>query len=155
MAQQPQLTPAIENTLARYIEIQREQKGLEEEKTKLQQILITHVGPMNASLWTPVIGGEQLRVSYRTTVEVRYDERLLRNRLGERYIHVLALDLKKLKQNLSCAESHLEPIISIVGSPSRAKVRSAIVEGIVSKEEFEGAFEKTTKHQISVGRARP
>ena len=154
MAAQPELTTEIEDTLKRYLAIQAEERRLREEKRSLQEALMAHLAGLEGDYWNPVLAGERLVVHYTRSVEIEYDEELLRKRLGDRYGRILKPDLKKLKAHLAEVESCLEPVLDAVGSPHPDRVRSAILSGLVSKEEFRGAFAKTEKRRLAVGRDR-
>jgi hypothetical protein len=78
----------------------------------------------------------------------------LRQRLGDRYRRILAPDMKKIRQNLSRVAELLDPLLETVGSPVPERVKLAIDNGTVRKEEFAGAFKKTTRRIVSVGRVR-
>ena len=154
MAAQPTLTPEVEKTLARYLEIQAEERRLRDEKRELQEALMAHLADLEGDYWNPVLAGETLVVHYTRSVEVDYDEELLRKRLGDRYRRILKPDLKKLKAHLDEVESCLEPVLDTIGSPHPDKVRSAVLGGVVSKEEFRGAFAKSEKRRLAVRRDR-
>lgn len=96
-----------------------------------------------------------LRITRRTTV--RYDEELLRERLGPRYASILEPDMRRVRKHLPEIEHLLEPVLDRVGAPSREKVEEAIVAGTLSAGDFAGAFEKTTADVLYVRRqaARP
>jgi hypothetical protein len=49
----------------------------------------------------------------------------------------------------------LAPMMSKVGTPSPEKVRAALEQGLVRKDEFAGAFKRVTRRIVAVGRARP
>ena len=152
MPSTPELTPQIEQVLIRYLHIQQEEKRIEEEKRQLRQELTSLLGAGDPYLWNPVVLGMRLSVHHRVTTSITYNEQLLLQRLGERYVKILSPDQFKLRRNLGAVEQYLEPALTLIGSPNRDKVRTAIETGIVKKEEFEGAFEKTLKHQIVVAR---
>ena len=154
MSAQPASTPEMESVLARYLEIQAEERRLREEKGRLQEALMAHLAGLEGKFWCPVVAGQPLIVSYARSVEIAYDEELLRERLGERYRRILRPDPRKLKARLDDVESCLEPVLDLIGSPHPDRVRSAVRSGVVSQEEFRGAFTKTEKHRIAVRRDR-
>ena len=102
--------------------------------------------------WYPKIDGQALKVRYRETTAIEYNESLLHNRLGDRYATILALDLRKIRLHLDKLESLFTPVLSLIGSPSPEKVRIAIENGIVNKQSFTGAFKKTVKRFVAVGK---
>jgi hypothetical protein len=76
----------------------------------------------------------------------------LHDRLGDRYPAILAPDLRKIRLHLDKLESLFTPILGLIGSPVPEKVRVAIENGTVNKESFAGAFKKTVKRFVAVGR---
>lgn len=154
MSGEPPLTPEIERVLRRYLEVQAEQRRLKEEKRVLREALIEHLREMPGRYWFPVVGGQKLMVSRQRSVEIDYDEGLLQQRLGERYLRILKPDPKKLRQRLDDLEPYLEPVLAEIGSPHPERVRAAVESGAVTKEEFRAAFRKTLRHRLAVRRAR-
>lgn len=154
MASQPPLTPEIERTLARYLAIQAEEWRLKDEKAQLRDALLAHLAGMQDRFWFPVVGGQKLMITPRRRTAIEYDEALLRRRLGDRYPRILKPDPKKLRKHLDEIEPHLAPVLSLVGSPHPDRVRAAVLSGVVTKEEFQGAFRKELKASITVRRAR-
>jgi hypothetical protein len=108
---------------------------------------------LDTKYWYPKIDGQPLKVRYHETTTIEYNESVLHDRLGDRYLSVLAPDLKKIRANLDKLESLFTPVLSLVGSPSPDKVRVAIETGIVNKESFAGAFKKTVKRFVHVGKS--
>ncbi len=146
--------PEIEPILKRYLQIQQEEQQLKEEKGRLQEILANHLTQRQLSVWNPNLNGQLLKVRYQTHITVKYDEELLQSRLQDRYITLLAPDIRKIKLNLANLSDTLSPVLALVGSPNPDKVRSAIETGLVPKEAFTGAFTKTIRHIVSVAKAR-
>lgn len=153
---QPQLTPEIETVLQRYLQIQAEEQRLREEKTALQERLKRFLDPCTANFtqWFTQVGAERLKVSYRKSLEVEYDEATLRQRLGPRYVEILAPDPQKLKQELPTLTGFLAPVLDRIGSPDPAKVRAAIESGRLTKDDFRGAFRKVPRESLAVARQR-
>jgi len=154
MAHAPQLTPEIERTLARYLQIQQEERQLQTEKARLREQLASHLGGATGGrlAWHPTVEGEPVTVYYRTDMQVAYDEALLEERLGERYPSILAPDVRKLRCHLDRVEPLVQPILTLVGTPERERVRQAIEQGVVRKEDFRDAYEKRERVYISVRR---
>jgi len=149
----PELPVGIEKALRRYLEIQAEEQKLKEEKNELREKIGEHMAGLRMKYWYPKIDGQALKVRYHETTAIEYNDSLLHNRLGDRYLSILAPDLRKIRANLDKLGSLFTPVLSIVGSPSPDKVRSAIENGIVNKESFAGAFKKTVKRFVAVGKA--
>ena len=149
------LTPELATTLRRYQEIQREELRLRDEKATLQDKLAAHMARVGQAYWFPDVDGVTLKVRYQEETLVEYDEPVLRQRLGDRFVPLLAPDPKKIRQALDKVAALLAPMIEQIGSLSPDKVRAAIAAGVVKKEEFQGAFKKTSKRRVAVSRARP
>jgi hypothetical protein len=148
------LPTEIQSALKRYLEIQHEEQRLRQEKTDLQEEIGGYMAGLNKKYWYPVIDGQTLKVRYRETSVIEYNEAVLRDRLSERYPAILAPDLRKIRLHLSEIESLFTPVLSLVGSPEPERVRAAIEKGIVNKGEFAGAFKKTLKRYVTVGKSR-
>lgn len=156
MSDRPELTADIEKTLRRYLDIQKEEARLREEKTALQDTLARHVG-LSASprYWLTSVDGQELKIRCQETTAVEYDEPVLRERLGDRFGTILSPDLRKLRQHLAELSSVLTPHLDRIGSPDPDRVKAAIQQGLVKKEEFVGAFKKTSRRMVAVSRVRP
>jgi hypothetical protein len=149
------LTPDIKATLKRYLEIQREDHELQEEKAQLQKLITEYLSKSPEGFWFPVVDGTELKVRYARDTEIEYDENLLRSRLGEKYKCLLKPDLRKIRQHLPELEEILSPVLDMVGTPDRDKVKAAIDSGDVSRETFSGAFRKETKTRLAVMKFQP
>jgi hypothetical protein len=153
MNRKPELPSEIEMDLRRYLEIQALEQRLKDEKAAVRERIGRHMVGLGLKYWYPMVDDQSLKVRYRETTVVEYDESLLHDRLGERYATILAPDLRKIRLHLDKLESLFAPVLSLIGSPSPEKVRTAIQNGLVSKELFSGAFKKTVKHFVAVGKA--
>jgi uncharacterized membrane protein YgcG len=49
----------------------------------------------------------------------------------------------------------LAPLLERIGTPSAEKVRAAVEQGAVRKEEFAGAFTKSVRRIVAVMKAQP
>jgi hypothetical protein len=145
-----ELTKEMTTTLAEYVELQRQEIELKERKHALQERLKQHLRGDENVVWHPEVGGVRMKVSYRSVSQVEYDEGTLRARLGDRYHALLEPDLHKLRAEIPSLAGELQPLLDRIGSPSPAKVKSAIESGTVSAAEFKGAFTKTVKEYITV-----
>jgi hypothetical protein len=154
MDTKPELPVEIEKALRRYLEIQAEEQQLKQEKHDLREKIGEHMADLQMKYWYPKIDGQALKVRYNETTAIEYNETLLHDRLGDRYLSILAPDQRKIRANLDKLESLFTPVLSLVGSPSPEKVRLAIEKGIVNKESFTGAFKKTVKRFVAVGKTR-
>ncbi|RPJ87274.1 MAG: hypothetical protein EHM18_01985 [Acidobacteria bacterium] len=147
---QPILTHEIEAVLRRYIEIQAEERRLEEEKRGLQVRLFQHLKDSPGREWHVTVDDRRIKVTHAETTRITYDEKLLAERLGDRYLDILTVDPKKLREREQMVQSYLRPILVQIGTPDREKIRRAIETGICSTDDFRGAFVKTGKPLIAV-----
>jgi len=154
MNRKPELPSEIEMDLRRYLEIQALEQRLKDEKAAVRERIGRHMVGLGLKYWYPMVDDQSLKVRYRETTVVEYDESLLHDRLGERYATILAPDLRKIRLHLEKLESLFAPVLSLIGTPSPEKVRTAIQNGLVSKELFSGAFKKTLKRFVAVGKVR-
>ena len=152
MNRKPELPVEIEKALRRYMEIQAEEQRLKEERTELRDRIGEHMVGLEMKYWYPKIDGQVLKVRCRETTAIEYNETLLHDRLGDRYLAILAPDLRKIRLHLDKLESLFTPVLSLIGSPSPEKVRVSIENGIVNKEFFTGAFKKTVKRFVAVSK---
>ena len=152
MDRKSELPVEIEKALRRYLEIQAEEQKLKEEKSDLRERISEHMADLQMKYWYPKIDDQALKVRYHTITAIEYNETLLHDRLGDRYLAILAPDLRKIRLHLDKLESLFTPVLSLIGSPSPEKVRVAIENGIVNKEFFTGAFKKTVKRFVAVSK---
>ena len=136
--------------IRRYMEIQREMARLEQEKEDLRNLIVKELEGQVPGSWRPTLDSKPLIVmhGYRTTV--KYDEALLKERLGRRYYEILELDGTKIRKNRELVRPYLEAVMDQIGTPQATRVESAIRAGIVTAEEFRGAFKKTTTPFVSI-----
>lgn len=151
---QPELTPEMESVLERYLDIQTQERVLREEKAELQEKLKAHLAGAPGTYWQVTVAGQNLRIRHVDTTEIRYDEKKLRTRLGDRYTAILAPDWRKVRKQIKDLTPYLEPVLDRIGTPDRDKVRAAVDAGTVSADDFVGAFEKETVTRIAVIRER-
>ncbi|RPI25530.1 MAG: hypothetical protein EHM61_14145 [Acidobacteria bacterium] len=147
---QPVLTAEIAAVLARYVEIQAEERKIEQEKHSLQRRLASHLKGFRGRYWFTEVGNRRLRITYNESLKVEYEEEALRQRLGDRYNEILSIDWTKLKGRADLIETLLHPHLSEIGSPDREKIRSAIAEGRFTVEDFRGTFTKSGKPFVAV-----
>lgn len=149
------VTPEIEAVLARYLEIQRQDQELQSEKARLADALGQYLAQQPDGVWYPEVGGVPLKVRHVRETLVEYDEGELRRRLTDRYVRLLVPDLRKMRQHLAEIEPYLAPILELVGTPDRERVRAAVESGVVRAEEFAGAFRKRVRTRVAVMRVQP
>ena len=136
--------------IRRYMQIQREIAQLEREKEQLRDSIVKELEGKTPTKWHTTVDGKPLLVTHQFKTVVRYDEPLLRERLGEKYAEILEIDGAKLRKNRELVRPLLMPVLDTVGSPASARVENAIRTGALAVEDFRGAFQKTMTPYISV-----
>lgn len=144
--------PEIESLLQEYLALQDEEKRIKETKARLKDEIAGYMAEHKQSVWVPHVNDQPVRVTCRRTVRVAYDEPLLRERLGERYVRLLRPDPRKLRKELDTIEPLLAGVMDRVGSPDPDRVRRAIESGEATIEEFRDAFRKTEAVYVTVSR---
>ena len=151
----PELTPELTDILRRYTQNQEAEQRLHEEKKQLQDELKRALQHMRGRFWYPTVDGVDLKVSHSRTEQVVYDDDVLHQRLGDRFALVARPDLKRIRQHMGQVEPCLAPILNVVGSVDRDRVKQAVESGAIRAEEFRGAFRKQTVVRLAVMRRRP
>ena len=136
--------------IRRYMQIQREIAQLEREKEQIRDVLAQELEGKAPTKWHTTVDGKPLVVTHQLKTVVRYDEPLLRERLGEKYAEILEIDGVKLRKNRELVRPLLMPVLDRVGSPAAARVENAIRTGTLTVDAFRGAFQKTVTPYISV-----
>ena len=149
------LSPEMVSLLNHYLDVQKREQQLREEKSALQNKLAAFMSQHQLGLWFPEMEGQRLKVRYRETVRIEYDEPRLRERLGDRFKLILEPDIKKIRECLPDLMPLLNTVIEKVGAPSPNKVREAIEKGLIQKDEFSGTFKKNVTHLVAVMKAGP
>ncbi len=144
------LTPDIESLLKQYLQRCAELERLEEERRILEHKVADQLGDRSRGAWEMDTNGNTVRVEAEKRTQIEYDEDVLRKRLEDRYEAILKPDLDKIAPVLDQIEPCFDHILALIGTPSPGKVREAIEEGLVTKEEFEGAFRKTSRPEITI-----
>ena len=138
------------DAIRRYMRLQLDIFLLAQEKERLRDFLVRELGTNVPGIWHPTLDGKPLTIvhTYRTTV--RYDEEMLRGRLGEKYREILEPDGNKIRRNHDLVRPLLAEVLETVGSVNAARVEMAIRNGVVSAESFQGAFQKNVTPFLSV-----
>jgi hypothetical protein len=145
---------AVQEVLKRYVEIQEAVEKLEIEKKQCREKLVAHMQETGQSLWSTSLDTKQLTVRYFSKTTIKYDEALLQQRLGDKYLYLLEPDMAKIKTHLQEVTPLLQPVLQQIGSPSREKVKAAVEAGTIDRKAFEGAFTKGDASVFSVGRTK-
>jgi len=143
----------ILNLLKQYRNVDQEIDRMEYEKRNLRTQIQQFLENRELSSFSIPVNNEQIILELKQNVSIKYDENLLRERLGEKYREILEIDLVKLRTAIGgLLEHELEQHIETIGSPSRTKIEKLIVEGKLEKGDFKGAFHKTLKSTLYVKR---
>ena len=139
-----------EQAIRRYQQIQQEIARLEEERERLRDLLVKELEGKVPAKWHFTIDEKPLLVVHEFKTSVRYDEKLLRERLGARYAEILEIDGVKIRKNRELVRPLLAPVLDKVGTPSATRVKAAVKSGSLAAEDFRGAFKKTVTPYISI-----
>ena len=134
----------------RDMQIQREIARLEQEREQLRDALVKELDGKVPPRWHSTIDGKPLVVVHGHKTTVRYDEPLLKDRLGEKYAEILEIDGVKIRKNRELVRPLLLPVLDRVGTPVAARVEAAIRSGSLSVEAFKNAFSKTVTPYVSI-----
>ena len=148
-----ELPEAVRTLLRRYVAIQAETRGLEEERLRLRDGLAAYMKQVGAQNREVVLDGERLQIRCNPKPVYAYDEALLRARLGDRYEDILEPDARRLKTCLPEVLPLLRPILRKVGVPSRLRIREAVESGRLPSSLFNGAF--TRRDDVSFAVTHP
>lgn len=146
------LTPELERILKAYLEIQDEEKRVEERKSSLKSELLDALAGHGDGMWLPVVDNLPLKVRIVRDTAITYNEKLLRERLGEKYKDILSPDIHKIRRHLADLEEVLQPFIGKLGKPDRTKIRKAVEKGEIPTESFTGAFKKSPRNLVAIMR---
>lgn len=139
-----------EALIRRYMEVQLEIALLEQEKERLRDTLVHELEGKVPPRWHSVIDGKPMLIVHERKTTVRYDEPLLKERLGERYTEILEIDATKVRKNRELVRPLIAPVLDRVGTPAAARVEAAIRSGSLTIDSFKGAFSKTITPYISI-----
>jgi hypothetical protein len=152
----PEATPQAIAALRRYLELQDQERRIREEKHRIQQQLITHLGSPKSpwTAWTTAVDGHGIQVCCRRDEVYTYNDVVLRERLGARYGTILAPDPRKIRRNLDLVAPLLSTVMNDVGSPDPQRIRHALKQGLLARDDFAGAYRRSVRHRVTVRTAR-
>ena len=136
--------------LTEYRMIEKELEYLEQQKQALREKIRGLLKEEGRTRYFIVVDNEPVVLDLRQHTEVRYNEALLQQRLGPKYVRILSPDLKKIRQHLQEITPVLTPYMDKIGSPSRDIIKQLILSGEFDKHEFQGTFEKVEKTTLYV-----
>lgn len=141
--------------LAEYRVVEKELARLEETKKSLRAEMKRLLEETGQRAFSAVVDGEPVSLELKTHTEIRYDEALLRTRLGRDYDRILQPDMAKIRSHLMELSPALVPHLDKIGSPSRVKIRQLISSGAIPLDAFRGAFQKVQKSILFVKKQPP
>ena len=141
--------------LAEYRVMEKEMARLEETKKTLRAAIQKLLEEEGKPAFAAIVNGEQILLELKTHTEIRYDENLLRARLGKEYERILQPDIAKIRRHLVELGPVLAPHLEKIGSPSRAKIRQLVSTGEIPLDIFRGAFQKIQKSILFVKKHLP
>ena len=123
MATEPDTAMPAEtaNAIRRYMEIQREMSRLEQEKEELRNLIAKELEGRVPASWRPTLDAKPLVVMHGFRTTVKYDEDILRERLGDRYREILEIDGTKIRKNRELVRPLLESVLDQVGVTGRVR----------------------------------
>ena len=136
-------------------EVEGHLKQLNEHKKELREQLTDALKQAGLKEHATPMGDHTIRLKLRQSVKVCYDEELLKERLGERYSLLLEPDARRMRKHMDVIAPLLDPVLDLVGTPSRDLVAAHVKEGTFSIDDFAGAFDKEKKATLYVQRVKP
>ena len=144
-----------EKAIRRYQQIQQEIARLDEERECLRDMLVKDLEGKFPSKWHSTIDGKPILVVHEYKTSVHYDEQLLRERLGMRYMDILEIDGAKIRKNRELVRPLLASVLDRIGTPAASRVEEAVKSGVVAVADFQGAFRKVVTPYLSIRADQP
>lgn len=139
-----------EGAIRRYQQIQQEIARLEKERESLRDLLVKELEGKVPAKWHSSVDGKPILVVHEYKTSVRYDEQLLKDRLGAKYIDILEIDGTKIRKNRELVRPLLVPVLDKIGTPASLRVENAVRSGSIAVSDFQGAFRKIVTPYISI-----
>ncbi|MBF0229505.1 MAG: hypothetical protein HQK63_07935 [Desulfamplus sp.] len=140
----------LNNILKRYKEIEAQLELLTKEKEELRNHIKLLLTESENNIYNTRIDNEVINISLINKSDIKYDESMLKERLGDKYYLILKPNIVKIRKNLSEIESFLAPCLDKIGSPSRDIIKERIGNGEFSISDFKGSFKKVIKSTLYV-----
>ena len=145
----------LHRLLAEYRIMEQEMARLEDTKKTLRARMQRLIEEEGKSAFAATVDGVPIVLELKTHMEIRYDETLLRARLGKEYDRILQPDMAKIRHHLTELGPALTPYLEKIGSPSREKIRQLVSSGEIPIDAFRGAFQKIQKSILFVKKHPP
>jgi hypothetical protein len=147
----PEMSPVMRETVKRYLEIQKQERKIKKEKRELQQRLAVMCKSSKQRLWPVEIGGRVVVVTYWYSQSVECEEEVLKERLGERYLHICQVVPALVNKYQEAAGPLLAPIADYVCRPHPNAIMKAIADGHVTRTELRDLVKRHKRDHIRVG----
>ena len=142
----------MEELLRRYLKIQDESRRLEVERKSLRDKIASALSLSGKTGQDMFVDRCPLHVRCEPKIIYKFDDQLLRSRLGRAYCSILEPDTQKMKAHMDDVVRCLAPIIQKVGVPSGKRLDAAIRAGRISADLVEGAVIRQSDFSFAVQR---
>jgi hypothetical protein len=136
--------------LTRLMELKELEAQIEAEQREIRGEIAAYLEARSVKIWTGQLMGKGVKVTRQERVQIRYDEKLLRERLGDRYREIISLDRKLLASRESEVFQWLGEHALEVSKVDRQKVKEALERGGVDPEAFRGTFERQVSQTVAL-----
>ena len=142
----------MEDLLRRYLKIQDESRRLEAERKSLRDKISLALSLSGKTGQDMFVDQCPLHIRCEPKTVYKFDDQLLRNRLGRAYYSILEPDTRKMKAHMDDVVRCLAPIIHKVGVPSGERLDAAIRSGVITSDLVEGAVMRQRDYSFAVQR---
>ena len=142
----------MEDLLRRYLKIQDESRRLEAERKSLRDKIASVLSLNGKTGQDMFVDRCPLHIRCEPKTVYKFDDQLLRNRLGRAYYSILEPDTRKMKAYMEDVVRCLAPIIHKVGVPSGERLDAAIRAGRITADLVEGAVTRQSDFSFAVQR---
>ena len=147
-------TPAVdmEDLLRCYLKIQDESRRLEAERKSLRDKIASVLSLSGKTGHDMLVDQCPLHIRCEPKTIYKFDDQLLRARLGRAYYDILEPDTQKLKAHMDEVVRRLAPIINKVGVPSGKRLDAAIHAGRIAPDLVADAVTRQSDFSFAVQR---
>ena len=148
------LQPAVdmEDLLRCYLKIQDESRRLEAERKSLRDKIASVLSLSGKTGHDMLVDQCPLHIRCEPKTIYKFDDQLLRARLGRAYYDILEPDTQKLKAHMDEVVRRLAPIINKVGVPSDKRLDAAIHAGRIAPDLVADAVTRQSDFSFAVQR---
>ena len=142
----------MEDLLRRYLRVQDESRRLEAERKGLRDKIASVLSLSGTTGQDMFVDQCPLHIRCEPKTVYKFDDQLLRTRLGRAYYGILEPDTQKMKAHMDDVVRCLAPIIHKVGVPSGERLDAAIRAGRISADLVDGAVTRQSDFSFAVQR---